>query len=695
MRPPDAPAIVVGIGGSAGGIDAFKSLLAALPSDTGMAFVFVLHLAPTHTSMLAQILARETRMPVTEVQDEPAVRANCIYVIPPGKGMILRKGRLHLIPDNESPRHPVDTFFGSLAEDRGHRAVGVVLSGTANDGTLGLTAIKAVGGISFAQDSSAQYHGMPQSAISSGHVDFVLSPPQIAAELVRLARHPYVTSGDEGEPAEIDPVLYAVRAHSGVDFSQYKSNTVHRRIRRRMALLRIATLPDYARYLREHTREAEALYQDILISVTNFFRNPEAFEALRSLALPRLFNNRWRQEPVCVWVLGCSSGEEAYSLAIVLAEYIAETRSVVPVTLYATDLNEGAIERSRTGIYPKSIADDVSPERLRRFFVEVDGGYRVAKSIRDMCIFARQNMLTDPPFSRMDLVSCRNVMIYMEASLQRKLLLTLHYALKPSGFLLLGPSETIGSNTELFAIEDSKHKIFSRKEAALRREQAFPIAPFAPLLQERRSERWSGPKDAQLDLQREADRVLLTRYVPAGVLLNADFDVMQFRGETGTFLAPAPGKASLNVLKMAREGLLVSLRALLQRVKKDDTVVTESGVRVKSNGGYRLTSLSIVPIKRPGSSDRWYWVLFEPSDSGSARSAAQPASRRPPTARGHGKLLQEKEELLARLTHELAATRDYLQSVIEQQEAANEELQSANEEVQSANEELQSINEEL
>jgi two-component system, chemotaxis family, CheB/CheR fusion protein len=696
----DAAFPIVGIGASAGGIEAFKSVLAALPDDTGMAFVFILHMAPSHASMLAQILARETRMPVGEVHDEPQVQPNQVYVIPPGRAMIVREGRLHLIPESEIPHHPLDTFLSSLAEDRGHLAVGVVLSGTATDGTLGLTAVKAVGGITFAQDASAQHDGMPRSAISSGCVDFVLPPNEIARELVRLAHHPYVTASADtaGEPEEVNQILNLVRRHSGVDFSQYKPNTLRRRIRRRIALHKLATFPEYLAYLQHHAEEAEALYQDILISVTSYFRNPDAFEALKTEVFPRLFKNRSREDPVRVWVLGCSRGEEAYSLAIVLAEYIAEHESTVPAAIYATDLNNAAIEYCRAGFYPRSIAEDVSPARLRRFFVEVRGGFRVAKSIRDMCIFARQNVLTDPPFSSMDLVSCRNVLIYMETALQHKLLLTLHYALKPGGFLFLGPSEAIGSSRELFEPVNMKHKIFAKRPTARRAEQAFPVAPDTPRLQERRSERWGeAPKDVQAELQREADRVLLTRYVPAGVLVNSDLEVIHIRGDTGLYLTPAPGKASLNVLKMAREGLLVSLRSLLLKAKGGDSPLQERNVRVKANGGLQRIALSVIPIKRTGSQQRCYWILFEAAPlaaprEGSAKPASGTAAR---DRKAQSKLLQDKEEQIAHLMQEVGATREYLQSVIEQQEAANEELQSANEEVQSANEELQSINEEL
>jgi two-component system, chemotaxis family, CheB/CheR fusion protein len=695
---------VVCIGASAGGLEAFTSLLKEMPADTGMAFVFVQHLSPGHTSMLADILARATRMPVCEVRDEPTVQANNVYVIPPGRTMIIKGGRLSLGPRAEGQHHPVDVFMTSLAEDQGHRAIGVVLSGTATDGTIGLASIKEVGGITFAQDDSAQHDGMPRSAIAAGVVDVVLPPQRIAQEIVRIARHPYVAERSDlasVAPDIEDQILALVRQESGVDFSQYKSNTLHRRIKRRMVLLRMSRLEEYATYLRKNPTEVEALYQDILISVTNFFRNPEAFEALKTRVFPRLFKDRSRQDPLRVWVLGCSTGEEPYSLAIALTEYAADLRVNVPITIYATDLNNASVEKSRIGLYPKSIAHDVSAERLRRFFVEADGGYRVTKPIRDLCIFARHNVLADPPFSRMDLISCRNVMIYMEPALQRKLMPILHYALKPSGSLFLGPSETIGSNRELFEAEDAKSKIYSKKPQTLRLDQSFPLLPHSARYAERSAENWrDAPQDVQKDLQREAERVLLTRYVPAGVLVSSELEVLQFRGETGLYLTPAPGKASLNVLKMAREGLLVSLRALLQRARKEDASVRETNVRVKTNGGYHDIAVSVIPIGRATSTERCYWILFEatPEADGvaapparAARDKKAPASQSAAQRRAE----EEKERQVARLTQELGATRDYLQSVIEQQEAANEELQSANEEVQSANEELQSINEEL
>jgi len=541
---------------------------------------------------------------------------------------------------------------------------------------------------------------MPRSAITAGCVDFVLPPAGIAGELARIARHPYVIEGGEESSAhraagleQIDEILIALRRGSGVDFSQYKSNTLHRRIRRRMALLKIAGLAEYARFLRSSPAEVESLYQDVLISVTTFFRNPETFETLKTKIFPRLLKDRERQNNIRVWVLGCATGEEAYSLAIALTEYISESGSVAAVQVYGTDLNNVGIEKARSGVYPPSIASHISPERLRRYFVEVDGGYRVAKAIRDICIFARHNVLADPPFSRIDLISCRNVMIYMETGLQRRLLPLLHYALKPGGVLFLGPSETIGADRDLFELEDSRAKIYSKKMVAPR-EHGFPLGAYSPTLPEgRRQSAREAVKEHTPDMQREADRVLLTRYLPAGVLINENHEVQQFRGDTGRYLAPAQGKASLNVLKMAREGLLVPLRTVLQRARREDAVVREESVRIKMNGGYTDVTLAVIPLGRPNTHERGYWILFE-NPAPAPAGPDQPA-RRADNAAGGGSHAEEKDKQISRLLQELSATRDYLQSVIEQQEAANEELQSANEEVQSANEELQSINEEL
>lgn len=695
-RPPVA---VVGIGASAGGIEAFTALLAALPPDTGLAFVFILHLAPTRASLLADILSRATSMPVTEVRDEPLILADHVYVVPPGQFMIVSQGALHLAEAQGMQHRGVDRFFTSLSEDQGHRAIGVVLSGTATDGTLGLEAIKAAGGITFAQDGSAQHDGMPRSAASSGCVDFVLPPEQIAAEIAALSTHlrgtTYNASGTDPPEDEFEQVLAILRQETGIDFSHYKSNTLHRRIRRRMALRRVLTLPEYASYLQANAKEIEALYQDILIGVTSFFRDPEAFEALKQKVFPGLFANRARNDPLRIWVLGCASGEESYSLAIALKEYATSINSAAPLIVYATDLNTVAVEKSRAGFYPRTISLDVERERLRRFFVEADGGYRIAKPIRDICIFARHNVLTDPPFSRMDLISCRNVLIYMEPVLQKKLMPLLHYALKPGGCLFLGPSESLGPLRDTFEVEESRHKIFRKKVSHARTDRIIP--PLAPTLraEHQAAERWADTRlDVRPEAQQDADRVLVARYVPPAVLVNHELDILQFRGETGHALTPAPGRPTLNVLKMAREGLLIPLRAALQEAIKGNHVARREEVRVKSNGGHVDITLTVIPIQPPHAQNCW-WIVFEPSSSVPAEvrpKRSVPSSK----AKVAGSVeVRAREAQIARLTQELTATRDYLQSVIEQQEAVNEELQSANEEVQSANEELQSINEEL
>jgi two-component system CheB/CheR fusion protein len=704
--PADSPPFpIVVAGASAGGLEAFNELLKALPVDTGMAFVLIQHLAPDHESLLPDILGRATAMPVTQVANNTDVKPNHVYVIPPGKSMVISHGLLQLAPRTEQrgQARPIDHFMRSLAEEHGHKAIGIVLSGTANDGTLGLEEIKAGGGITFAQDNTAEHTGMPRSAIASGAVDFVLPPDEIARELGRIARHPYIGQVDADDPSianapAMGRILDSLRRGTGVDFGNYKRNTLYRRITRRMVLQKLETLAAYYEFMKENAREIDALYQDVLIGVTSFFRNPEAYEALKTSVFPKLTEGRNRHEQVRVWALGCSTGEEAYSLAMTFMEYAESSGRRVGMQIFATDLNAAGIEHARTGMYPKGITQDVSPERLRRFFVEVDGRYRICKPIRDMCIFARQNALADPPFSRLDLVACRNMLIYLDPKLQRHLIPLLHYSLRGEGFLWLGGSETIGSYRDLFDLVDTKNKIYAKKAGA-------PNHVVLPAT----GKRWDGVarESAETralaeaasapDPQREADRILLNRYAPPGVVVNDQFDIVQFRGDTSGFLAPAPGKASLNILKMLREGLMVAVRGALQRAKRDGLPVREEGLHAKSNGQSREVDVVVIPLRGAGSAVGSMLVLFEePAVSVEGRmrqmdemtrSTAEQAAREPDPNR------ESKE--VARLKQELSATRDYLQSVIEQQEAANEELQSANEEVQSANEELQSINEEV
>src|SRR5581483_10653976 len=484
---------------------------------------------------------------------------------------------------------------------------------------------------------------------------------------------------------------------AGVDFSDYKRNTLHRRITRRMVLHKLENLHEYVRFLQSNPGEPDALFQDILINVTSFFRNPEAYEALKTLVFPKLTDDKLRHEQVRVWTLGCSTGEEAYSIAMAYVEYSEIANKRIPMQIFATDLNAAGIERARAGVYPKGIAQDVSPERLRRFFVEVDGSYRVAKPIRDMCVFARQNVLADPPFSRIDLVCCRNLLIYLEPVLQQKLMPILHYALRDHGHLWLGSSETVGAFRDLFDVENAKLKLYLKKPGNARHQGYVPLMARAPVIYPTpmRPERRADVPPAAVDAQKEADRMLLARYSPAGVMLNSDLEIIQFRGDTGPYLTPAPGRASLHLLKMLREGLLVPVRGAVHKAQREDTVVREEGLRVKSNGGYRDVSVLVMPVKGSGVPSGSLLLIFEEPKLSAARQAKADAAARAEAKRASKIPKESSEREIGRLKQELASTRDYLQAVIEQQEAANEELQSANEEVQSANEELQSINEEL
>ncbi len=723
---PDCP--IVGIGASAGGLEAFTHLLNQLPVDTGFGFVLVQHLDPQHDSALAQLLARATAMPVHEVTNNLRVEPNHVYIIPPNTNLGIARGILKLQPRarQRTISRSIDFFFEALAKDKCGGAIGVILSGTATDGTLGLEAIKAEGGLTFAQDDSARYDSMPRSAVAAGCVDFVLSPENIARELARIAKHPYVagarprrgrapTKGRSqsttllptaaaAPAASLDQtgynkVLLLLRNHTGVDFSHYKSSTVQRRIARRTVLSQRDTLNGYASYLRGNTKELDALFADTLISITSFFRNVEAFAALQRKVFTPLLDQRG-DEPVRVWVLGCSTGQEAYSIAMAFAELAEKIPCARKLTVFATDLNDANLDKARLGRYSKNIAQEVSPERLRRFFVAEDGGYRVIKALREQVLFARHNLISDPPFSRMDLISCRNVMIYLEPSLQKKLLPAFHYGLRPEGFLFLGASESVGSFTELFGPADKKHKIFVKKAA---RVSGIPLpiligyggrppaqAPRATLPPHR------GPDGAvdgfrgELNAEREADRVTVNQFAPPSVLINADLQILQFRGPTGAFLEPPTGKASFDLLKMAREGLMLPLRAAINRAKKENQTTRLEHVPVTLNGKMRSVSVEVVPLKNL--KERRYLVLFADTNGRGPALPPEPANVTPPP-RPRSK--KEESSRIAALERDLAETRDYLQSIQENQEAANEELQASNEEGQSANEELQSLNEEL
>ena len=686
------PVAVVGIGASAGGLQAYTELLEALPANTGMTFVIVQHMAAGHESFLSTLLGRIASMPVVEVLDGPQVEPNTIYVIPPNRTMVITDGCLVLRDRGPGIHFSVDIFFQALAMSHGPRAIGVVLSGTGSDGAKGIEAIKAGGGTTFAQDQSAQQSGMPSSAIHTGCVDFVLAPRDIALEIATLAILPELAfSADPVEPLEdVEPILEIVRERVRIDFSQYKENTLHRRIRRRMALNQRENLTGYAALLREKPTEVEALAQDILISVTSFFRDPESFEALKKTAFPRMLNRKSPDDTIRVWVVGCSTGEEPYSLAIALIEAMDATPLRHPIAVFGTDVNSQAIERARRGWYPKSISEDISEERLRRFFTAVEGGYVVSKLIRDLCVFAPHNAITDPPFSRMDLVSCRNLMIYFQSGPQRKLLPLLHYALKPNGTLLLGASESINNYRDLFDQEDARHKIYVKRPVSLRLTETVPRAP-APLPPATQGGRKivRPIRDRQIERNRSAELVALKYFAPAGVLVDLDGEIHQFRGDTSPYVNQAEGRASLNLLKIAREGLFVAIRACLLHASTDAAPLRNEGVIVKNDTGLTTVSIIVIPVIYPGSDERSAWIFFDQATSATLLHS-------------DGAVLTSNASLDANtahqitvLTDELMATRDHLEATIQEQEAANEDLQAANEEVQSSNEELQSTNEEL
>jgi len=688
------------MGASAGGLDAFRQLLAALPIDTGMAFVLVQHLDPIHESILSELLAKGTRMPVSEVRGDTRVEPDHVYVTPGRNDVALEGDVLKLVPRvTTGGRHlPIDSFLHTLAEARGSKAVAVILSGTGSDGTLGARAIKAEGGIVFAQDlESAQHDGMPRSAISSGCVDFVLPPARIAQELFRLSRHPYVITPPSPERAEEErppspkgkdgfrAILALLRRMTGAEFSAYKPPTIKRRIARRMALANVQTLEEYAGYIEAHAVEAQALHQECLITVTSFFRDPGTFQVLSREVLPRLLKDRLPNAPLRVWVPGCATGEEVYSIVICLLEAAEEQGTPLSFQVFGTDLSESAVEKARSGRYLPQIAQDVSPARLQQFFTEVDGGYRVIQTIRDICVFARHDVTRDPPFGRMDLISCRNVLIYLEPRMQRRVLSIFHYALQPLGALLLGTSETASTTEELFTPVDKKNRIYLKRAGAAPTLFGFG-APRAGTREGQEGKPVAAKPDPREELPREADRILLARYAPAGVIVDEKDDIVEFRGETEPYLEHPQGRATLNLFKMARKGLLLEIRRVIQEARKKDAPVRKEGVSLRHRGHTRRLDLEVVPLRGSPERGRSLLVLFE------ARAESRGPSGHAPR-RSHEVAAEAKAS--ASLRRELSQATQYLQAVTEQHEAANEELQASNEEVLSANEELQSINEEL
>jgi two-component system CheB/CheR fusion protein len=695
LKPRGASFPVAGVGASAGGLEAFTALLRALPPDTGIAFVLVQHMDPTHESILPKLLAKATAMPVHEVGDGMTVEPNRVYVIPPNARMTISQGFLRLTSRAEgSGRNlPIDAFFCALATDLQRGAIGIVLSGLASDGTQGLEAIKAEGGITFAQDDSARYSGMPLSAAAAGCVDFVLPPEEIAAELTRIGRHPYIRSQQLGEPPlppdasdeSIRRICALMRTATGVEFELYKPATVRRRIARRMLLKKADGLENYLQLLKKDSAELLALCEDTFIHVTGFFRDPEGLQALLPAVFTRVLEKRPPGQPLRVWVPGCSSGEEAYSIAMILLEEFGTKTGQTGIQIFGTDVSERAVEQARAGIYPESAMAHVSRARRNRFFVKVEGGYQIANAVRELCIFARHDLSRDPPFSKLDLVSCRNVLIYMGPVLQKRVLGTLHYALKHAGYLFLGKSETVGEHTNLFALEDRKNKIYSRRPGA--GPPRLPAAAAESALAGPSHNSGSSVAPGAFDLRREAERVLLEQFAPAALVVDPDLYIVQFHGNTSPYLAPASGDPSFHLLRMVRPELLVDLRAMIHKAKEGGVAVRKEAVRFKQDGAARV-DLLVAPVKgrHPKKSD--YLVAFQ-TRAGQGPGAAARSEASHPEWKG-----QAAAEI-GRLESELASTRDQLRTLVEDYEAAKEEMNAVHEETLSSSEELQSTNEEL
>ena len=683
---------VVGIGASAGGLDAFKKFITAIPAESGMAYVLVQHLHPGHESFLAEILQRITKIPVLEISDNVHVLPNHIYIIPSNKMLIANDGKLELSPRPEKRENklnlPIDLFFKSLAEIHQTHAIGVVLSGTASDGTLGLKAINENGGITIAQDISAEYDGMPQSAVYAGVVDFVLPPEEMPQKIMEIIGKIKLDDNDlnnipKQEEDTYKQIIKLLRLRKGTDFTYYKQTTVRRRILRRMAITKQENVTDYLTYAGKHKVEQDALYQDLLIPVTSFFRETKVFDNLCETIFPLIIKNKEKNSPIRVWVAGCSTGEEAYSIAICLKEFLGDSHERVQI--FATDISVPAIAKARTGTYTKEETEKVSDARLKSYFYKTDAGFRINKELRDMCVFAVHNFLKDPPFGKIDLVSCRNVLIYMEQYLQKKAFSTFHYSLNPHGYLLLGKSETSNSMPDLFLAVVKNDKLFIKKDtpskfmhvASLRNERSVQnILPYTK------------NEPMQTDFQKSADEIILGKYTPAGVVVNDAMDIVHFRGNTNLYLEQAAGKPSHNLLKMARSGLAFELRNILHKAKKLNAAVLKENIVLAVDNVKRFVDIEAMPI--PNMVEPHYLILFHDNKTLHISTPDVESIKGNPTL-----AIEEKDLYIKQIEKELAQTREDMRSITEDQEAANEELQSANEELLSGSEELQSLNEEL
>lgn len=693
---------IVGIGASAGGLEALEQFLSRVPPGSGMAFVIVQHLDPTHKGIMPELLQRTTGMKVVQVKDRTPVQPDCVYVIPPNKDMSILHGVLHLLAP-ASPRGlrlPIDFFLRALAQDRQEHSIGVILSGMGSDGTLGLRAIKEKAGVTLAQaPATAKFDSMPRSAIDAGLADIVAPVGELPSKILAYLQCALPISRSE-EPLEdrtqsaLEKVIVLLRTHTGNDFTLYKRNTLHRRIERRMGIHQITKMTGYVRCLQENSQELDLLFKELLIGVTNFFRDPAVWEELRTGSLPALLENRAPGHALRAWVPGCSTGEEAYSLAIAFREAVEELKPKANFALqiFATDLDRDAIDKARHGVFPENIAADVSPERLSRFFTKEERGYRVRREIREMVIFAPQNLIMDPPFTKLDILSCRNLLIYLTAEVQKKLMPLFHFSLVPGGLLLLGSAETVGTSTGLFAPLSAKSRIFRRIEPAVRLEPVeFPASFRAGKHTEAEVSLLSKPTAS---LQTQADQIVLQRYAPPAVLANDKGDIFYISGRTGKYLEPAAGKANWNLFAMARDGLRYELADAFQRALRKREAILLPGLKISTEGGTQSVDVSVQQLDEPGPLHGLLMVVF----TDVATPTIAPSSKSP----ARSARLTETEQELQRVRAEARATHEEMQTSQEEMRSSNEELQSTNEELQSTNEELttskeemQSLNEEL
>lgn len=685
---------VVGVGGSAGGLEAFERLFAGMPVDTGIAFVVIQHLDPTHKALMPELLQRATALKVVEITDGVEVEANCILVLPPGHYVAIKGGQLWLSPPSgprAAIRTPVDFFFSSLAADRKEKSIGIIVSGMGMDGTVGIRAIKEqLGAVLVQEPISAKYDGMPTSAVATGLADYVVPVEDMPAILVSYVQHASRTSlrppaKSAKAQSSLQRILGLLRSITGHDFSLYKKGTLYRRIERRVSIHHLDGIASYAKYLEDNPNEANILFKDLFIGVTSFFRDREAYDALREKAIPALIAGKSQDDAIRIWVAGCATGEEAYSIIILLQETLDRLAPGlnIKIQVFATDIDAAAIDTARRGIYPASSVDGVSPERLERFFVRTDDSYQVKKSIRDAVVFAPHNIISDPPFTKLDMISCRNLLIYFSADLQKMLVPIFHYALNPGGILFLGSSETISGFSNLFSTTDSKWKLFKRKDypavwTGMVDLRTLPIALRHP-------EPIAAVKEKPGNVAEMAQRVLLSDFAPAAVVIDAEGDILYVSGRTGKYLELPEGRANWNLCSMAREGLRYDLSASLRKATKEKTEVSLKGVSVKTDAGDQLVDLTVRPFSPPEGMDGLLLVIFQ--------EAASPTKIAPyDTTDGEGGMICPR---CPELEQELKRTKEYLQTTIEEMQSAQEEMLSANEEFQSTNEELQSTNEEL